>query len=80
MATPKSKTDYKWEKDNCTRINLKIRNDSGLVEVIDEARKTNEESRNAYALCLNASRANCLPMVKPISPAPGERSRCISME
>lgn len=50
MATRKSEIDYKWEKDNCTRINLKIRNDSGLVEVIDKVRVCTNDSRNSYII------------------------------
>ena len=50
MATRKSEIDYKWEKDNCTRINLKIRNDSGLVEIIDKVRVCTNDSRNSYII------------------------------
>ena len=46
----KSAADYRWEKDNCDRINLKIRKDSGLVSAIDAARENCGDSRNSYIL------------------------------
>lgn len=46
----KSATDYKWEKENCIRINLKIRKDTGLVDMIDAARVLTDDSRNSYAI------------------------------
>lgn len=41
--------DYKWEKENCTRINLKIRNDSGIPAAMEKVRATGK-SANAYIL------------------------------
>ena len=49
MPTKKSVTDYKWEKENCMRLNMKIRNDSGIPEAIEKI-KANGISANAYAI------------------------------
>ena len=38
MPTKKSATDYKWEKENCMRINMKIRNDSGIPAAIEKVK------------------------------------------
>lgn len=42
-------TDYKWEKENCMRINMKIRNDSGIPEAVERVKATGQ-SANAYAI------------------------------
>ena len=41
--------DYKWEKENCMRLNMKIRNDSGIPEAIERV-KAAGQSANAYAI------------------------------
>lgn len=45
----KAASDYRWEKENTMRINLKIRNDSGLPEAIARMQEDGQ-SRNAYAI------------------------------
>ena len=49
MPTKKSATDYKWEKENCMRINMKIRNDSGIPAAIEKV-KASGISANSYAI------------------------------
>lgn len=49
MPTKKSVTDYKWAKENCMRLNMKIRYDSGIPEAIDRV-KADGFSANAYAI------------------------------
>ena len=49
MPTKKSITDYRWEKDNCMRLNMKIRNDSGIPEAIEKV-KASGQSANSYAI------------------------------
>ena len=45
----KAITDYKWEKENCMRLNMKIRNDSGIPEAIARVKEAGQ-SANAYAI------------------------------
>lgn len=45
----KNVTDYRWAKENCTRINMKIRNDSGIPEAIERVKATGQ-SANSYAI------------------------------
>lgn len=42
-------SDYKWEKENTMRVNLKIRNDSGIPQAIERLR-SNGISANAYTI------------------------------
>lgn len=42
-------TDYKWSLENCTRINLRIRNDSGIPAAIERVRESGK-SANSYIL------------------------------
>lgn len=49
MPTRKSETDYKWAKENCMRLNMKIRNDSGIPDAIDAVKKAGI-SANSYAI------------------------------
>ena len=41
--------DYNWSKDRYIRINLRIRNDSGIPEAIERVKETGE-SANSYIL------------------------------
>ena len=45
----KNIADYRWAKENCTRINMKIRNDSGIPEAVEKV-KAAGQSANAYAI------------------------------
>lgn len=49
MATKKSERDYTREKENYMRVNLKIRNDSGIPEAIEKLRESGF-SANSYIL------------------------------
>ena len=49
MALKKSVSGYKWEKENCMRLNMKIRNDSGIPDAIDRV-KSDGISANSYAI------------------------------
>ena len=41
--------DYKWSQENCTRITMRIRNDSGIPEAIDKVKESGK-SANSYIL------------------------------
>ena len=45
----KSASDYKWEKETCMHVNLKIRYDSKIPEAIEQLR-ANGISANSYAI------------------------------
>lgn len=45
----KNVADYRWTRENCSRITMKIRNDSGIPEAIEKM-KANGISANAYAI------------------------------
>ena len=45
----KNAADYKWEKENCMRVNLKIRYDSGIPDAIQKVREDGK-SANSYIL------------------------------
>ena len=45
----KNVADYRWTVENCTRITMKIRNDSGIPEAVERVKATGQ-SANAYAI------------------------------
>lgn len=45
----KNEADYRWTKKACTRISLKIRNDSGIPDAIEKVR-ADDISANSYIL------------------------------
>ena len=49
MATKKSISDYRWEIENCMRLNMKIRNDSGIPDAIERV-KASGRTAHGYAV------------------------------
>lgn len=45
----KNIADYRWTVENCTRITMKIRNDSGIPTAVEKVKATGQ-SANAYAI------------------------------
>lgn len=45
----KNIADYRWERENCMRINMKIRIDSGIPDAIKKAKEAGH-SANGYAV------------------------------
>ncbi|MBQ4075048.1 MAG: hypothetical protein IJD39_07595 [Clostridia bacterium] len=45
----KNVSDYRWTRDNCTRITAKIRNDSGIPEAVDRVKQSGK-SANSYII------------------------------
>ena len=45
----KNIADYRWAKENCMRLNMKIRNDSGIPEALERMKETGQ-SANSYAI------------------------------
>lgn len=45
----KNATDYRWTKENCTRITIKIRNDTCIPDALEDV-KLSGQSANAYII------------------------------
>ena len=44
----KQVADYRWVKNNCTRITIKVRNDSGIPDGLERMSQSIGTSNNAY--------------------------------
>lgn len=46
----KQVSDYRWAKNNCSRITIKVRNDSGIPEAMGKMSSSSGKSNNAYII------------------------------